>query len=297
MEQNSWLAEQFEASRAHLEAVAYRMLGSRVEAEDAVQEAWLRLARADTRDVANLGGWLTTVVARVCLDALRARRARDESSLDDHADATLANREDRPDPEREAVLADSVGVALLVVLERLTPAERVAFVLHDMFDLSFDEIAPIIGRSSEATRQLASRGRRRVRGSGSDEGRVSADRARQRDIARAYLDASRSGDLASLLAVLDPEVALRVDAAALPVGAPTEVRGASAVAGRALAYGHRARYTRVALVEGRPGLVIAPSGRLSGALVLTFAGDHIVGIELIAQPERLRALDIATLDV
>jgi len=294
MEQHLRLAERFEASRAHLEAVAYRMLGSRMEAEDAVQETWLRLARADAHDITNLGGWLTTVVTRVCLDVLRARRSRGEGSLEDQAGG-LAARDARSDPEREAALADAVGVAMLVVLDRLAPAERVAFVLHDMFDLSFDEIAPIIDRSVDAARQLASRGRRRVRGE--DVGTSGMrDRKRQREIAHAYLQASRTGDLAALLTLLAPDVVLHVDAAAVPTGKALEVQGAEAIGRRALAYGARAGDARLALVNGSVGFVVAPYGRLAFALAFTFADDRIVRVDLVADPERLHTLTVAPLD-
>src|SRR3989441_1458610 len=251
MDNAEWLAERFEANRTHLRAVAYRMLGSVSEADDAVQEAWLRLSRSGTSGVANLGGWLTTVVARVCLDMLRSRKSRREEPLGAHEPEPTVSREDGVDPEHEAVLADSVGLALLVVLETLAPAERVAFVLHDMFDLPFDEIAPIVGRSPTAARQLTSRARRRLRGAA----RVpDADLTRQREVVDAFLAASRGGDFDALLAVLDPDVVLRGDRAAVQTGAPEEVRGARAVAGT---FSGRARFAQPALVNGAAGLVWA----------------------------------------
>ena len=242
-----WLAEQFEGHRGHLREVAYRMLGSRSEADDAVQEAWLRLSRSDTGAVENLGGWLTTVVARVCLDMLRWRKSRREEPLETHGPNLVMSRENRGDPEHEVALCESVGLALLVVLETLAPAERVAFVLHDMFDLPFDEIAHVVGRTEAAARQLASRARRRVRGSPTVP---AADLSRQREVVEAFLAASRGGDFEALLSVLDPDVVVRADRTAVPTGAPTEVRGAPAVARNALAFSMRARFAQVALVNG-----------------------------------------------
>src|SRR5436190_8218273 len=256
MDEHDWLAERFEENRPHLRAVAYRVLGSASEADDAVQEAWLRLSRADTSDVQNLSGWLTTVVARVCLDMLRSRRSRREEPL-------AVDGESIPDaanPEQEAVLAESVGLAMLAVLQRLSPAERVAFVLHDVFGVSFEEMAGIVGRSPVAARQLASRGRRRVRGA-SEEGRA-ADLARQRDIVEAFFKASRAGDFQALLAVLDPEVALRCDEAALRMGArsgwlTSEIKGAKAVAEQ---FAGQAQAAQLALIDGVPGAVWATGG-------------------------------------
>src|SRR5215211_7925341 len=227
MSERDWLADRFEANRSHLRAVAYRMLGSVTEADDAVQESWLRLSRANADDVENLQAWLTTVVGRVCLDMLRARKSRREEPLGPHVPEPIVSREDAADPEHEALLADSVGLALLVVLETLGPAERLAFVLHDMFGVPFDEIAPIVGRSPAAARQLASRGRRRVRGAAPVP---DADPARQRQVVDAFLAAAREGDLAALLRVLDPDVLLRADYGAVPPGASRELRGARAVA-------------------------------------------------------------------
>jgi RNA polymerase sigma factor (sigma-70 family) len=286
MEKEKWLAEQFDAHRGHLQQVAYRMLGATGEADDAVQEAWLRLSRADAAGIENLGGWLTTVVARVCLDILRSRKSRREEPLDDEPQPA-AGHERTADPEREAELADSVGLALLVVLEALAPPERVAFVLHDMFDLPFEEIAPIVGRSPTAARQLASRARRRVRGS-----KTSSDVASQRRVVDAFLAAARSGDIAGLLAVLDPDVVLRADRTAVRLGDVTELRGADIVAGN---FKGKAQAARPALVDGTLGVVVAPRGRLLLVLNLTFAGDRIAAIEVVADRDRLGALDLSTL--
>jgi RNA polymerase sigma factor (sigma-70 family) len=293
MEGHEWLAERFEANRAHLRAVAYRMLGSLSEADDAVQEAWLRLSRSDTSGVENLGGWLTTVVARVCLDMLRSRKARREEPLGANVPEPIANREAGTDPEHEALLADSVGLALLVVLDRLTPAERLAFVLHDMFAVPFDEIARIVGRSPTATRQLASRARRRVRGAATVP---AADLTRQRDVVDAFLAALRSGDLDALLAVLDPDVVVRADEAAARPGAPREVRGARAWAKQALAFSRGARAARPALVNGAVGIVVAPRGRLFRVLSFTVARGKIVQVDVIADPARLGQLDLSVLE-
>jgi RNA polymerase sigma-70 factor (ECF subfamily) len=273
------------------------MLGSLSEAEDAVQEGWLRLSRSDTSGVENLRGWLTTVVGRVCLDMLRSRKSRREEALDPTQFAPqvtegLAGYADATDPEQEALLADSVGLALLVVLDTLTPAERLAFVLHDMFDLSFDEIAPIVGRSATAARQLASRARRRVRG-----GSTASDTElnRQREVADAFLAALRGGDFEGLVAVLDPDVVVRADSFASPPTG-TEIRGARNWARGAVAFSQAARFAQPALVNGAVGLVLAPRGRLFRALSLTIAGGKIVQVEVIADPERLRKLDLAVLD-
>lgn len=290
MHEHEWLAERFETNRTHLRAVAYRMLGSRSEAEDAVQEAWLRLSRADTSDVENLRGWLTTVIARVCLDMLRSRNSRREEALDAHPPESSVGHNDGIDPEREALLADSVGLALLVVLETLAPAERVAFVLHDMFDLPFDEIAPIVGRSPTAARQLASRARRRVRGAAAVP---ETNRTRQREVVDAFLAASRGGDFEALLALLDPDVVLRADRAAVQAGAPSEVRGAAAVAGT---FAGRARVAQPALVDGAVGLVWAPGGRPRVVFGITIVSGKIVAIELVADPVRLAGLEVVVLD-
>jgi RNA polymerase sigma-70 factor (ECF subfamily) len=304
MEQNmrpmpdpSWLVEQFEANRAHLRRVAYRMLESRSEADDAVQEAWIRLRRADTSGVGNLGGWLQTVLARVCLDMLRSRRSRREESLESRATESVVASQVPGDPEQRAMLADSVGLALLAVLETLGPAERVAFVLHDMFDLPFDEIAPIVGRTPAAARQLASRARRRVRGAAASR---PTDHGRQREIVGAFLTASSEGDFAGLLAVLDPGVVLRADAAAVlasaareAAGAPKlarEVRGAAAVAE---AFAGRAHEAQLALVDGAVGAVWAPGGRPRAVFRFTVSHGKIAGIDVVVDPERVRALEVA----
>jgi RNA polymerase sigma-70 factor (ECF subfamily) len=293
MDEQKFLAERFEANREHLRRVAYRMLGSPAEADDAVQETWLRLSRSDTSAVENLGGWLTTVVARVCLDMLRSRKSRREESLDVPGETggpePAASGEGGIDPEHEALLADSVGLALLVVLQTLTPAERVAFVLHDMFDLSFDEIAAVVGRSPAAARQLASRARRRVQGAPAVP---DADVARQREVIDAFLAASRGGDFEGLLAVLDPDVVVRSDAAAVRLGGTAELRGAAAVAE---SFRGRAQSARMALVNGAVGVVVAPRGQLLLVLVPKIAGGRVVEIETIAEPEHLRRLDLSIL--
>jgi RNA polymerase sigma-70 factor (ECF subfamily) len=278
----------FEEHRAHLRAVAYRMLGSLTEADDAVQEAWLRMDRADVGDVRNMRGWLTTVVARICLDMLRARSARPEEPLDEAP--TLA-ASDAVDPEQEAVLADSIGVALLVILQTLSPAERLAFVLHDMFDLPYAEIAPIVGSSENTAAQLAARARRRVRGKTPDP---ATDLVRQRRLVDAFLAAAREGDFDALLSVLDADVVLHVDAAA--AGTPTTIRGAQAVAANARAFSANARFAEPALVDGAVGIVVAPKGKL--ALVLRFgvAGDKITEIDIDADPQRLRRFDLRVPD-
>jgi RNA polymerase sigma factor (sigma-70 family) len=284
-----WLAERFEQQRDHLRAVAYRMLGSLPEAEDAVQDAWLRVSRSDASGIENLSGWLTTITARICLDALRARRARREVPIIEGAPEPVAAG---VDPAQEAELADSVGLAMLVVLETLAPAERLAFVLHDMFDVPFEEIAPIVGRSPTAARQLASRARRRVRGGQVPPGR---DLDRQREVVEAYLAAARRGDFEALLGVLDPEVVLRADAAAQRAGAPSELRGAAAVGRGALAAARGGGFARLALLDGRPGLIVAPRGRLRLALAFEVANGRVVAIDAIGDPARLAALAVAVL--
>jgi RNA polymerase sigma-70 factor (ECF subfamily) len=283
------VAARFEAHRARLHAVAYRMLGSSIEAEDAVQETWLRLARVDADEIENLSGWLTTVLSRVCLDTLRSRAARREELVDDH-DADL---EADVDPEGEAVLVDSVGRALLVVLGRLGPDERVAFVLHDLFAVPFDEIGPIVGRTTSTTKKLASRARQRVRGTSTVPAR---DLARHRAVVEAFLAASRAGDLDAILAVLAPDVVRRADPAALPSGRAREVRGARTVAEEIAVFGANARFASPALVDGDVGIVVAPRGRLRLALVVSVDGDRITAYDLVADPERLRALELAVLD-
>lgn len=291
--ERDWLARRFEENRGHLRGVAYRMLGSLSEAEDAVQEAWLRFSRADTSGIENLGGWLTTVVARVCLDMLRSRKSRREEALG--VTETIASRADGIDPEQEALLADSVGLALLVVLETLAPAERLAFVLHDLFAMPFDEIAPIVGRSATAARQLASRARRRVQGAAPVP---SADLARQREVVEAFLAAARAGDFEGLLAVLDPDVVRRLDDVAAAAGAPRELRGAQAVARGALAGSQRARAAPVALalVDGSVGVVVAPRGRLSTVILFNISRGRIVEMDVIADPARLGRLHLAVLE-
>jgi RNA polymerase sigma-70 factor (ECF subfamily) len=286
MDDDDWLARRFEASRSRLRAMAYRMLGSLSDAEDAVQEAWIHAAAAGAGAVDNLEGWFTTIVARVCLDMLRSRKSRREEPLDAEEAAAAG-------PEQEAVLADSVGLALLVVLDTLAPAERVAFVLHDTFGLPFGQIAAITGRSPAAARQLASRARRRVHGAAPVPG---VHLARQREVADAFLAASRGGDLGALLAVLDPEVVLHADAAAAPAGAPATIRGAAAVARGARAASGRSRYSGVALVNGTPGIVMAPRGRLVLVLAFTIPDGKITRIDVIADPARLEELELAVLD-
>ena len=287
MNRNNAITEQFEAHREHLRGVAYRMLASSSEAEDAVQEAYLRLDRADVGEVENLRAWLTTVVARVALDMLRARQSRREEPLE--LDALDAWASDNPAAETE--LADSVGLALLVVLERLSPAERLAFVLHDTFGLPFDEIAAIVGRSPAATRQLASRARRRVQGQSE---LAQPDFARQRAVAQAFLAASRGGDFEALLAVLDPDVVNRVDAVAAPPSG-LEIRGARNVARAAASFSARGQFSRLMLIDGKIGIVVAPQGRLMLAMELTFADDKISQMEIVAEPARLARLELAVL--
>jgi RNA polymerase sigma factor (sigma-70 family) len=289
MEENDWLSEQFDGSRPRLQAVAYRMLGSREEAEDAVQESWIRLQRGDSSDVENLQGWLTTIVARVCLDRLRARRARPE----DPARAPMPEGPERTDddlgPAEQALLAESVGSALLVVLDLLAPAERVAFVLHDVFAVPFDEIGPIIGRSTEAARQVASRARRRVQGASG----VTVDLTRHREVIDAFVAASKRGDFRALVALLDPDVTYRPDAAAVGMGAPSERRGAAAVASELVG---RAQGARPALAGGLPALAWAPGGRVRGVFAFIIADGRIFDIEVITDPERINEQDVVLLD-
>jgi RNA polymerase sigma-70 factor (ECF subfamily) len=292
MDEADWLAERFEAQRPRLRAVAYRMLGSGAEADDALQEAWLRLSRSDTSAVQNMGGWLTTIVARVCLDLLRSRRARREQPAGEHLPEPVrdGSAADQADPEQQALLADSVGLALLVVLDALTPAERLTFVLHDMFDVPFDQIAPIIDRSPAAARQLASRARRRVRAASPGPG---PDPARQREVVTAFLAASRGGDFAALVAMLDPDVALRSDLEAVRLGAPEEILGAAAVAD---VFANYARGARPALINGLAGAVWAPGGRPRVAFVFTVADGTITAVHRVAVPERLAELNLVILD-
>jgi RNA polymerase sigma factor (sigma-70 family) len=291
MEHHDLLADQFEANRAHLRSVAYRMLGSISEAEDAVQESWLRLSRSDTSGVDNLGGWLTTVVARVCLDMLRSRKSRREEPETAHVPDPIIDRDDTANPEDQVILADSVGLALLVVLETLSPAERLAFVLHDVFAMPFDEIAPIVGRNQAAARQLASRARRRVQGSGPAP---DANRAEQRRLVDAFYAAVRDGDFDALLAVLDPDVVIRVDTG--PVGASRVVHGAETVARQAMTFARYAQFARRALVNGAAGVVATSGGRTYSVVGFTARGGKIVEIDILADRERLRRLDVSALD-
>jgi RNA polymerase sigma factor (sigma-70 family) len=291
MDERDWLAERFEAHRTRLRAVAYRMLGSLTEADDAVQEAWLRLSRTNTKEIENLGGWLTTVVARVSLNMLRSRTSRREQPIGVQMPEPIIDRADGIDPEHEALLADSVGLALLVVLETLSPPERIAFVLHDMFGVPFDEIAPIVDRSPAASRQLASRARRRVRG---ENPLPDADLDTQRRVVDAFLAAAREGDFEGLLEVLDPEVVLRRDVA--PLGGSGEVRGARAVAGQALAYSRLGALMQPALVNGAVGAVGTVDGAPFAVGAFTVRGGKIVEIDILADPERLRRLDLTILE-
>ena len=291
MDDETWLAQQFEKNRRHLRAVAYRMLGSLSEADDAVQETWLRLSRSDAGNIQNLSGWLTTVVARICLDMLRSRTARAEESWDGQL-ASVANQPTTRDPEQETLLADSVGVALLVVLDRLNPDERLAFVLHDVFAVPFNEIAAIIHRTPEAARQLASRARRRVQAKESGAG---ANLPEQRRVVDAFLTALRSGDFEGLVAVLDPDVLVRIDGVAGRPGGAREIHGARNWAQGAVAYSQMVRFAQPALVDGSVGIVIAPDGRLSRVLRFTIANGKIVQADIIAEPVRLRELNLAVL--
>ncbi|MFJ2648192.1 RNA polymerase sigma factor SigJ [Streptomyces sp. NPDC087420] len=295
---DDFLAERFETHRPQLRAVAYRMLGSLTEADDAVQEAWLRLGRADSSRIESLGAWLTTVVGRVCLDLLRTRASRREEPLGGvYVPDPIVSREDGVDPEQEALLADSVGLALLVVLETLAPAERLAFVLHDMFAVPFDEIAPLVGRTPTAARQLASRARRRVRGTPTVP---DADVGRQREVVDAFLAASRGGDFDSLVALLDPEVVLRADHGAAAPPARREIHGAEAVANQSLTFSRLGAggggVLRRALVNGAAGVVVSREGRPLSVLGFTVTAGRIVAIDILADPERLARLDLTVLD-
>jgi RNA polymerase sigma-70 factor (ECF subfamily) len=292
MDNHKWLAERFEENRGHLRGVAYRMLGSLSEADDAIQEAWLRLSRSNADEIENLSGWLTTVVARVCLDVLRSRSSRREEALDEHASEPLTRPEGRRDPEQEALLADSVGLALLVVLDRLTLAERLAFVLHDMFAVPFDEIARIVNRTPNAARQLASRARRRVQGG--EPVALSASH-RNREVVDAFLAALRAGDFEGLLAVLDPDLVVRVDEFSAAGGAAIEVRGAANWAKGALTYSRGARFSQPALVDRELGVVVAPLGRLFRVLQLKLKDGKIAEIEVIGDAERFGKLDLSVL--
>jgi RNA polymerase sigma factor (sigma-70 family) len=292
MEQSEWLAERFEEHRSHLRAVAYRMLGSVSEADDAVQEAWLRLSRSDPSEIENLGGWLTTVVARISLNVLRSRKARREEPLDVHVPEPIVSRADGMDPEHEALLADSVGLAMLVVLDTLAPAERLAFVLHDMFGVPFDDIAPIVDRTPTAARQLASRARRRVQGEATAP---SADLARQREVVDAFFAAARDGDFEALVAVLDPDVVLRSDGGTLRPVATALVRGAEQVARRALLFARLSPHVRPALINGVAGVVVAPRGEPFSIMAFTVVDGRIAAIDALADPERLQRLDLTAL--
>jgi RNA polymerase sigma factor (sigma-70 family) len=285
-----WLAGRFEDDRARLLSMAVRMLGSQAEAEDALQESWLRVSRADTGSVENLSGWLTTVVSRVCLDMLRSRRSQREELAGVNVPEDAVEEQEEGGPEQEAMLADSVGLALLMVLDALAPAERVAFVLHDMFDISFAEIAPVVGRTPAAARKLASRGRRRLQETGVPS---LAGFARQRQVASAFLAASRDGDFAALLAVLDPDVVMRADSPAVAWGAPERVHGAAAVAG---IFAGRAREARLAMIDGGAGLVWAPEGRPRVVFVFAVREQLITTIDMIADPDRLTRLDVILFD-
>ena len=291
MAEQEWLAERFEENRSRLRAVAYRMLGSAGEAEDAVQESWLRLSRVDAGDIENLSGWLTTVVARVCLDVLRSRKSRGEEQLSEQTHEPTVKRGARSDPEQEAMLADSVGLALLMVLDRLAPVERVAFVLHDLFGFEFEEIATIVERSPAATRQLASRARRRVQGVSKAP---NANISEHRRVVDTFLTALRAGDIEGLMAVLDPDLVVRAWMAPAPA-APQEVRGAQNWARGAVAYSRLVRPATICLVDGAVGAVWAPGGRLNRALRFTMKEGKIAGIEIFADRARLEKLEIAVL--
>jgi RNA polymerase sigma factor (sigma-70 family) len=289
IDDQDWLAERFEANRAHLRGVAFRMLGSLTEADDAVQEAWIRLSRTDASRVDNLQAWLTTIVGRVCLNMLRSRTARREASLETHFPDLVLSPQEGIDPEQEALLGESVGLAMLVVLDSLTPAERVAFVLHDVFAVPFDEIAPIIDRSPDAARQLASRARRRVRGATPP---LDADPTAQREAVDAFIAAARDGDFDALVAVLDPDVVLRADGGTGVV----EIRGASKVAGGALSYSQLGLHVRPALVNGVAGAITTREGQLFSISAFTVSDGKIVEIDILADPERLARLDLVVLD-
>lgn len=293
MDEREFLSERFEEQRSRLRAVAYRMLGSTSEADDALQDAWLRVSRADTSEVENLGGWLTTVVARVCLNMLRARAHRREEPLDVRVPDPIISPESGVDPEREAVLADSVGLALLVVLETLTPAERLAFVLHDMFAVPFEEIAPMIERTPTAARQLASRARRRVRGQAPEP---DPDASRQREVVSAFFAAAHDGDFDALVSVLHPDVVLRADGGLTRARQTVVLTGAHTVAGQALTFGRLSPFARPALVNGAAGVVVVVQGRPVSVMGFTVAAGKIVAIDVLSDPERLGKLDLSVLD-
>jgi RNA polymerase sigma factor (sigma-70 family) len=293
MDENEWLADRFEEQRAHLRAVAYRMLGSLTEADDAVQDTWLRLSRSGAGEVENLGGWLTTIVARVCLNMLRSRNARREDSFGVHIPDPVISPDGALQPEEEALLADSVGLALLVVLDTLAPAERLAFVLHDMFELPFEEIAPMVGRTPAAARQLASRARRRVKGAALSV--PDPNLARQREVVDAFFLAARGGDFDALVALLDPDVVLRGDFGARRRAASRVIHGAAAVAGQALMFAHPAAHLRPAVVNGAAGVVVTVGGRPIAVMGFTVAEGKIVEIDAIADPDRIRRIAAAVL--
>ena len=286
--QSDWLAAQFEEHRRHLRSVAYRMLGSLSEAEDAVQEGWLRVSRAGSEGVENLGGWMTTVVARVCLDMLRSRAARREAPMESYVPDPIVSREGEVDPEEEALLADSVGLALLVVLETLAPAERLALVLHDVFGVPFEEIGEMVDRSPEAARQLASRARRRVQGAAAPD----TDVKRQREVVDAFLAASRGGDFDALLAVLHPDVVFRLDRGALPAGVSQVARGAGAISQLKFMFFGPGWSTQPALVNGAAGLIVRMNGRPLSVIAFTVVGGRIAEIDVLADPARVRQLDL-----
>src|SRR5918997_1833922 len=293
MDEREWLAQRFQEHRPRLRAVAYRMLGSTSEADDALQEAWIRLSRSNAREIDNLQAWLLSVVGRVALNMLRSRKSRREQPLEAHLPDPIVDRPEGIDPEHEALLADSVGLALLVVLETLTPAQRLAYVLHDMFSVPFEEIAPIVRRSPTAARQLASRARRRVQGVATS---ADAGLACQREAVDAFLAASREGDFEALLAVLEPDVVLRIDGGAVRAGLSREVRGVRAVAEQTLTFSGLSPFVRPALVNGAAGGVVAPRGRAFGGMGFTVRDGKIVEIDVLADPARLRRLDLADLD-
>jgi RNA polymerase sigma factor (sigma-70 family) len=291
MDEKDWLADRFEEQRGHLRAVAYRMLGSFTEADDAVQDAWVRVSRAETNEIENFGGWLTTIVARVCLNMLRSRNLRREESLEVHLPDPVISSAGERGPEEAALLADSVGLALLVVLDALAPAERLAFVLHDMFELPFEEIAPMVGRSPTAARQLASRARRRVRGAEVPD----SDIARQRTVVDAFFLAARSGDFDALVALLHPDVVLRVDFGPSRPASSMIVRGAAAVARQARLGANPAALLHPALINGAAGVVITLNGRPHGVMAFTIVHDQIVELDIIGDPERIRRVASAVL--
>ena len=293
MDDNEWLADRFEEHRAHLRAVAYRMLGSLAEADDAVQDTWLRVSRAGASEVENLGGWLTTIVARICLNMLRSRNTRREESLGVHLPDPVIRPDGELQPEEEALLADSVGLALLVVLDTLSPAERLAFVLHDMFDLPFEEIAPMVGRTPAAARQLASRARRRVKGS--EVPAPDPDLARQRGVVDAFFTAARGGDFDALVALLDPDVVLRSDWGAKRPATAGVIRGPDAVARQALMFSNPTAHLHPARVNGVAGVVVTVAGRPFAVMGFTVAEGKIVEIDAIADPERVRRIAAALL--